>query len=53
MWLGHEETTTTHQYVEADLTMKEAALKRLEDPRPHQPIRFKASKSLLSFLDAL
>ena len=53
MWLGHEETATTHQYVEADLAMKEAALKRLEDPGPRRPIRFKATKSFLSFLEAL
>lgn len=53
MWLGHEETATTHQYVEADLAMKDAALKRLEDPGPRRPIRFKATKSLLSFLEAL
>jgi integrase/recombinase XerD len=53
MWLGHEDTATTHQYVEADLAMKEAALKRLEDPGSRRPIRFKASKSILSFLEAL
>ena len=54
MWLGHEDTTTTHHYVEADLAMKEAALKRLEGPRPRRrPVRFKARKSLLSFLEAL
>lgn len=53
MWLGHEDTATTHQYVEADLAMKEAALRRLEDPGPRRPLRFKASKSLLSFLEAL
>ena len=27
LWLGHESTATTHIYVEADLKMKEAALK--------------------------
>ena len=53
MWLGHEDTATTHQYIEADLAMKEAALRRLEDPGPRRPVRFKAEKSLLSFLDAL
>lgn len=25
LWLGHESPTTTHQYVEANLTMKEKA----------------------------
>jgi integrase/recombinase XerD len=32
LWLGHESPTTTHQYVEADLAMKEKALARLQDP---------------------
>ena len=32
LWLGHEDTSTTHQYVEADLAMKEAALSRIEPP---------------------
>jgi hypothetical protein len=29
LWLGHESTTTTHRYVEANLQMKEKALARL------------------------
>lgn len=32
LWLGHESTTTTHRYVEADLAMEEKALARLEAP---------------------
>lgn len=52
LWLGHEDTTTTHHYVEADLAMKEAALKRL-DPGPQRPVRFKARPRLLAFLEAL
>src|SRR6202158_6098640 len=52
MWLGHEDTATTHQYIEADLAMKEAALRRVEDPAP-RPLTFKASDRLLAFLDAL
>lgn len=32
LWLGHESTTTTHRYVEADLAMKEKALGRLKEP---------------------
>ena len=52
LWLGHEDTATTHQYVEADLGMKEAALRRVEDPAP-QPLRFTASDRLLDFLEAL
>ena len=32
LWLGHESPATTHQYVEADLAMKERALARLQEP---------------------
>ena len=52
MWLGHEDTATTHQYIEADLAMKEAALRRLDAPSS-KPTRFKASDRLLAFLDTL
>lgn len=52
MWLGHEDTATTHQYIEADLAMKEAALKRM-DPPSSKPARFKAGDRLLAFLEAL
>jgi integrase/recombinase XerD len=49
LWLGHESPTTTHQYVEADLAMKEKALARLQDPET--PVRrFRATDSLLEFL---
>ena len=48
LWLGHEDTATTHQYVEADLAMKEAALRCVEDPAP-QPLRFTATDRLLDF----
>lgn len=52
MWLGHEDPSTTHLYVEADLAMKEAALRRVTDPTP-KPLRFHASDRLLAFLEAL
>jgi site-specific recombinase XerD len=52
MWLGHEDTATTHLYVEADLAMKEAALRRVEDPDP-RPVKFQAPDRLLAFLEAL
>lgn len=52
MWLGHEDITTTHMYVEADLAMKEAALARIDEP-PGQPVRYRAPDQLLSFLEAL
>jgi integrase/recombinase XerD len=52
LWLGHEDTATTHLYVEADLAMKEAALRRVEEPAP-RPLTFTANDRLLAFLDAL
>lgn len=36
LWLGHESPVTTHKYVEADLAMKERALKSLQE-LPHAP----------------
>jgi integrase/recombinase XerD len=52
MWLGHEDLSTTHQYIEADLAMKDDALKRLDAPK-HKAVRFKARDSLLAFLEGL
>ncbi|MBK5967521.1 hypothetical protein CCR91_01700 [Thiorhodovibrio winogradskyi] len=39
LWLGHESMTTTHRYVEADLTMKQNALARLQEPAM-EPTRY-------------
>jgi integrase/recombinase XerD len=52
LWLGHEDTATTHMYVEADLTMKEDALMKLQ-PEGTTIGRFRASDTLMSFLQAL
>ena len=52
LWLGHESPTTTHQYVEADLAMKEKTLSRLQDPNVVAR-RFRADDSLLDFLKTL
>jgi integrase/recombinase XerD len=52
LWLGHEDPATTHQYIESDLAMKEAALRRVDAPTAH-PVRFKAHDRLLTFLEAL
>lgn len=52
MWLGHATTETTHAYVEADLTMKEAALKKLE-PAGAPAGRFKPDDGLMTFLSKL
>ena len=52
LWLGHEDPATTHQYIEADLLMKEEALRRLQPPK-ERPTRFKPRADLLTFLDSL
>jgi site-specific recombinase XerD len=52
LWLGHEDTATTHIYLEADLAMKKAALKRLHEPAL-TPLTYKAPDRLLAFLEAL
>ena len=52
LWLGHESTTTTHHYVEANMAMKERALAKLQEA-PTKSIRFQPSESLLRFLDTL
>ena len=52
LWLGHESTTTTHQYVEASLAMKEKALAKLKEV-PTKSNRFAPSDSLLRFLNTL
>ena len=52
LWLGHESPTTTHQYVEADLAMKERALARLQEPDT-KVRRYRAPDSLLQFLKTL
>lgn len=52
LWLGHESTTTTHRYVEADLAMKEKALARLEAPDARMR-RFRAPDLLMRFLHTL
>ena len=52
LWLGHESIVTTHQYLEADLQMKEKALAKLQPPGMPS-IRYKPSSDILSFLDSL
>ncbi len=52
LWLGHESPTTTHQYTQANLAMKEKALAKLQDPGTSAK-RFKATDSLLEFLKTL
>jgi integrase/recombinase XerD len=52
LWLGHEDPVTTHQYIEADLVMKETALSHLQPPREKYH-RFQPRPDLLRFLDTI
>jgi site-specific recombinase XerD len=52
LWLGHESPATTHRYVEADLAMKERALKALQAPS-RSPLRYQPKDSVLKFLQSL
>lgn len=52
LWLGHESTSTTHRYVEADLAMKEQALARIEEPNTKMH-RYRPPDALMQFLQAL
>jgi integrase/recombinase XerD len=52
LWLGHESIETTHVYLQADLTMQEQALEKL-DPIEGGWERFRADDPLLTFLASL
>ena len=52
LWLGHESPATTHRYVEADLAMKERALKALKAPS-QASLRYQPVDSVLKFLQSL
>ena len=52
LWLGHERPATTHQFVEADLALKERALARLQEPETKLR-RYRAPDSLIDFLRTL
>jgi site-specific recombinase XerD len=52
MWLGHESPATTHLYVEADLPMKERALRKVPEPAGRRA-PFRPSDRLLAFLEGL
>jgi len=53
LWLGHESPTTTHIYLEADMTMKDAALSRLHPAAAEGKLRYKAPDDLMKFLKSL
>ena len=52
LWLGHEGPATTHIYVEANLKMKEEALKLVQPPTAKQ-VRCEPQEGLLRFLQGL
>ena len=52
LWMGHEDPASTQPYLHADMTIKEKALARVQ-PRGTKPGRYRASDSLLAFLDTL
>jgi site-specific recombinase XerD len=52
MWLGHETTQTTHQYLDADLESKKRALACLNPPRVRRPPRSRAD-DIVQFLKGL
>jgi integrase/recombinase XerD len=52
LWLGHESPVTTHRYVEADLQMKDRALKALRPPS-RIPVRYRPKDDVLRFLQGL
>jgi integrase/recombinase XerD len=52
LWLGHESTQTTHGYIEADLALKEQALKQVA-PAGQKTKRFQADDELLRFMTSL
>ena len=52
LWLGHESPETTHQYMEADLQMKEEVLTKAKGV-PVEASRYQPKPSLLEFLDSL
>ena len=53
LWLGHESSTTTHRYVEADLAMKNKALARLQSPETISCCYHPDDDALMQFLQAL
>jgi integrase/recombinase XerD len=53
LWLGHEQVSTTHGYLEADLNMKKETLAHLKAPTSGLRVSKKAASHVLAFLEAL
>lgn len=52
LWLGHESSSTTHIYVEADISIKESALGKIHAPSARD-VRYRAPDKVLRFLESL
>jgi integrase/recombinase XerD len=52
LWLGHEDVSTTHTYMQADIEMKKLALGKMKEPKVRST-HFRPSKDVLAFLDSL
>ncbi|MHB1475333.1 MAG: tyrosine-type recombinase/integrase [Dermatophilaceae bacterium] len=52
LWLGHEDLRSVHQYLHADLALKEKALARTSPPET-KPGRYHPPDTLLAFLDSI
>lgn len=52
LWLGHADTASTYQYIQADMTIKERALALLTPPTT-APGRYKPTDEVLAYLDSL
>jgi integrase/recombinase XerD len=52
LWLGHEQESTTRGYLHGDLRLKQRAIDRTKPP-DSRPGRYRATDSLLAFLDSL
>jgi site-specific recombinase XerD len=52
LWLGHADTSSTQQYIHADMTIKERALALLTPPTA-APGRYRPTDQVLAYLDSL
>jgi integrase len=52
LWLGHQSPVTTHIYLHADMTIKERALARIQEPTS-TPGRYRPADDLINFLERL
>ena len=53
LWLGHEQLSTTHGYLEADLNMKKETLAHLQAPPSRRRASPNESSHVLAFLETL